>query len=45
MVVVVGGGWSIDVAIFGWVSVRLLLDFGAKLLYGFTVRIKCEGGG
>ena len=32
-------------AIFDWVSVRLLLDFDAKLLYGFTVPMKGEGGG
>ena len=26
-------------------SVRILLDFAAKLLYGFTIPIKGEGGG
>ena len=36
-------GGSIDVVMFDWVSV-CLLDFDAKLLYGFTVPIKGEGG-
>ena len=38
-------GVSIDVVIFDWTSVRILLDFAAKLLYGFTVPIKGEGEG
>ena len=38
-------GGSIDMAMVNWMSVRLLLDFDAKLLYGFTVPIKGEGGG
>ena len=38
-------GLSIDVVSFNWVSVRILLDFAAKLLYGFIVPIKGEGGG
>ena len=38
-------GVSIDVVIFDWTSVHILLDFAAKLLYGFTVPIKGEGEG
>ena len=38
-------GLSIDVVSFNWVSVRILLDFAAKLLYGFIIPIKGEGGG
>ena len=32
-------------AIFNWMSVCLLTGFDAKLLYGFTIPIKGEGGG
>jgi len=38
-------GLSIDVVSFNWVSVRILLNFAAKLLYSFIVPIKGEGGG
>ena len=38
-------GVSIDVVIFDGTSVHILLDFAAKLLYGFTVPIKGEGEG
>jgi len=38
-------GGNIDVVMFNWMSVRLLLDFDTKLLFGFTVPIKGEDGG
>ena len=38
-------GGTIDVAMFGWASVQLLLGFDARLLYGFIAPIKGEGVG
>ena len=40
---VIGG--IINVAMFGWASVQLLLGFDAGLLYSFTAPIKGEGEG